>query len=141
MSDNSNGPMSLRANGAFSVRGQELFGESVRECIWSEEWVDHNITRIVEEANEKVKVTSQQITSIDDFMAFAEEEHLRLLQRSPKAVVTLWRERLLTHLIKNQFTEAAAIAEQRIAARDSGSFIVDGHSFFELARRHISAIA
>lgn len=67
-----------------------------------------------------------------------EREHLALLTRHPGAVVNTWKEQLLVALEKGDSQKAAAIAQQRIAAHDSGGFMAEGRTFFQRALAYIA---
>ena len=138
MAANCKEPMSLRANGAFSISAQHILNSSLTGCEWTPQWIEKAISDIVVLAEGRIAELQGKILGLDEFMAFAEGLHQELLARSPKAVVNLWEERLLTHLMKGEVPAAAAVIEQRLAARDTGGIVSEGRTFYEHAERYVA---
>jgi len=138
MSSNRFGPISLRANGAFTITGQELLSETLKNCEWSREWIQDRIRTIASRAASKSSEVASGVSSIDDYLSFIEREHAALMIRHPNAVVNVWKESLLVALEKGDKHTAAAIAATRIAAKDTGSLVVEGSTFFERAAEYLA---
>ena len=136
MHSNLDRPASLRANGAFTLFGEEVAWRRLEECEWTSEAISQITSVIVAEADGALAEVREQIQSLDQFMSFAREQHARLLLRSPKAAVTLWKEEVLFHLLKGERALALDIARQRISVADTGSIISNENTFFEHAKRY-----
>jgi len=137
LSSNAAGPMSLRANGAFTITGQSVFEDKTEDSEWSPEWVEAKLEDVAAVAAAKATEVASVIRNIDDYLVFIERGHAALIARYPNAVVTIWVERLLAALDKNDRATAARIATARIEAGDVGSFMVDGQTFYQRAREYV----
>ena len=137
MSSNASAPMSLHANGAFTLSGQEVLADTVQDCEWSAQWVEASVRAIASAAADKSAQVSSTTANIDDYLALIEREHTALMARYPKAVVNLWTERLLVALEKNYRRRAADIARERVAARDPGTFVAGGRTFYQRALEYV----
>jgi hypothetical protein len=133
MPENKKAPVSLRANGAFTIYGQEILSGIISECEWSESWIVASIKEIFSSAGSTASQISNKIVDIDKYLEFLEKAHAELMIRSPMAALNVWKEALLVALEKGDVAAAARIAEARIAAKDSGSFSSHGKTFYECA--------
>jgi hypothetical protein len=138
MHSNLDEPISLHANGAFTLTGHELAWSRIEECTWTPEGVRQLLEAVLTGAEGPAAEVAARIRSIEEFMDFAAEWHADLLVRAPGAVVNLWKERVLFHLLRGERETALQIAEERATAGDSGGFTVGGSTFFEKAKRYAS---
>ena len=141
MSSNLRAPVSLRANGAFTLQGQEILKETVQDCEWSEHWLEARIHAVSTAAADRSAQVVRGIANIDDYLAVLEQEHALLMTRYPKAVVDIWSERLLVALEKRDRAKVVEIARARIDAQDPGSFLVGGRSFYQRALEYVEGAA
>jgi hypothetical protein len=138
MTSNAGGPMSLRAIGAYTITGQEVLTERLRECEWSPEWLAERMAAISSFASTKAAEVTTTIRSIDDYLAFIERDYAVLLARRPDTAYNIWLESLLIALEKNDHGIAREIATSRVVAKDVGGFIVGGRTFYQRALEYIS---
>lgn len=138
MAENAKAPSSLRANGAFTLSGQEIFAQTHENCDWGEAGLETTLRGVASQAASIAAHVADTTPTIDDYLALVEREHLALLTRHPGAVVNTWKEQLLVALEKGDSQKAAAIAQQRIAAHDSGGFMAEGRTFFQRALAYIA---
>jgi hypothetical protein len=138
MTSNESQPLSLHATGAFTIAGQELLLGSIRNCVWNKEWLAEQLRSLASSAESKAAEVADAIDDIDDYLAFVEQDHVAFLVQHPRAVVNIWKERLLVAMEKGDREGAAAIAAARVAAQDTGTFMSDGRTFFELAAEHLA---
>ncbi len=137
MSSNATAPVSLHANGAFTLRGQEVLAETVQDCEWSAPWLEAKVRAIASLAAAKSSHVVSTVANIDDYLTFIEREHALLMARYPKAAVDLWTEKVLVALEKNDRRTVADIARVRIAAGDPGTFVAGGRTFYQRALEYV----
>src|ERR1041385_1790588 len=66
LSSNAAGPVSLRANGAFTITGQSVFEDKTEASEWSPEWVEAKLEDIAAGAAAKATEVASVIRNIDD---------------------------------------------------------------------------
>jgi hypothetical protein len=141
LKSNASGPVSLRANGAFTVTGQEILVESVPDCDWSEKGVEDIVSRFFSKASEAAATVAQTIATIEDYVAFIERQNAIHMARYPESRANLWLEKMLLALEQNDRERAAAIARDRVAAGDGGGFGAWNGTLYQLALRYLGADA
>lgn len=137
LSSNAARPVSLRANGAFTITGQSIIENRTEDCQWSQQWVEAKFEELAAVAAAKATEVAESIQNIDDYLAFIERGQADLIARYANAVVNIWVERLLAAVEKDDRTQAASIATARMEAGDVGSFMVDGRTFYQRAREYV----
>lgn len=133
MEANEKEPFSLHANGAFVLTGQEIFSSAAQGLDWQPGVLADHLDRAMERASVRASEIAGAVTSLDTYLVLLDQEHESFMRRYPKAVVNIWKERLLACLLVGDTAKAADIAWSRIAARDNGGFTSNGKSFFELS--------
>lgn len=78
-----------------------------------------------------------RIEGLDDNLAVVETQNRLLKQEFPNAAIDIWRERLLTSILKEDWEAAQKIVRDRIDHHDLGEFQVTGQSFYRLADEYI----
>ncbi len=141
MASNTRQRASLRANGAFTLAGQEILDDLLPDCDWSAEWLGHKVNTVATSAAAKAREVLGAGANIDDYLAFMERQHAALVARYPNAVVNIWVERVLVAIEKGDRRTAADIAAARLAAQDLGTFVVDGRTFYERALDYLAGAA
>jgi hypothetical protein len=134
MEKNLDAPLSLHANGAFTAPSMEVDPALQTPKDWSEDSLAPALDSVLEQADARSVELAGRITTLDQNLAYLEGCLSELLKRSPRAAVDLHREKLLTAVLKKDFSGAKAIAEERLAQRDSGGFGVGTKSFYVLAK-------
>ncbi len=134
MEANEKAPFSLHANGAFVLTGQGIFSCAEQDHDWLPGVLADRLDRAMDTASIRAGEIAGAVTSLETYLALLEEEHESFMRRHPKAIINIWKERLLASLLVGDTAQAADIARSRIAAHDHGGFTSGGKSFFELAR-------
>lgn len=133
MSSNENAPFSLHANGAFVLGGWEVQSMIVQNLSWEPGVLAKLVQEAAKQAGARSNEVAAQAGSLDAYVQFLEHGHRALLQKHPRAAVTIWKELLLVAMLRGDKNAAAEIAKSRILENDAGGFSSDGKSFFERA--------
>ena len=128
-------PTSLRATGAFTLNGIELHSHRVQGIELDDASLDNLCRAMMEEV--VAHATDASVHTVDEYLQLAEGAYLRILEKSPKAAWNIWKERLLRHVLREEFDDALRIAEHRDAAGDTGGLINNGQSFYKHAKKFI----
>ena len=138
--ENKSQPLSFRACGAWvapsieAVNGYEVL----------EEWEEQAISKIVKKAFEDLNRLSLEIASsnvsYESNLEMVENYYTQIMKKHPNAVLTIWKEKLLTCLLLGNKEKASEIATSRINAGDMGGFNFAGSSFFQLAKEYIDNV-
>jgi|APLak6261669570_1056073.scaffolds.fasta_scaffold02479_5 hypothetical protein len=131
MMSNASEPISLRANGAYTLFGHDVLSDRVTDCEWTTEWLRQNLNPAASRAQKKAAEIASAINNIDDYLAFIELDYQALLERRPDTTYNTWKEQVLAALEKGDVHSAKEIASARVVANDSGGFVVGGHSFYQ----------
>ncbi|MCA8294588.1 hypothetical protein LGN19_12360 [Burkholderia sp. AU30198] len=133
MSSNENAPFSLHANGAFVLTGWEIQSFTVRDLVWEPGLLEHQLEIATRQAASRAEEVALEADSLDSYIRFLDREHEIFMRKHPRAAVTIWRERLLVHMLQGEKSSAVDVAKERIAKQDSGGFSSGGKTFFERA--------
>jgi len=76
---------------------------------------------------------------VDDNLRVIERNYMRLKDQHPNTVLNIWRERLLTTILKREYPDSEKIIRDRIDSHDSGGFQVGDKSFYDLANEHLQS--
>lgn len=136
MTANLQAPLGLRADGAYTLFGIALYEGSIAVPVWSEEGLVNSTRQCLLEAAACIN-SNHHLRSVDAFMELGETFNLDILKRVPNTAWNFWAERLIRHLLKGEMAQAMSIAEARIAAGDSGRFVIGGQTFYQLAQRQL----
>lgn len=131
MTSNASEPISLRANGAYTLFGHDVLSGRVTDCEWTTEWLAQTLGPAATLAQKKAAEIAVAIRDIDAYLAFIERDYEALLARRPDTAYNTWKEQVLVALEKGDAHSAKEIASARAAANDYGGFVVDGHSFYQ----------
>lgn len=140
MDANAEAPFSLHANGAFTVAGHDAMESRIEDCEWTPEWLQQQVTEFDTAAAARAAELSRQITTIDAYHDEVRRGHEAIMKRYPNARVDIWQETLLVALERGDRKRAVEIARERIAAGDSGTFIVGGRTFYECAVDYLGRV-
>lgn len=133
MSSNEDQPPSLHARGAFVLQGQEVLALDRSGLTWGPGVIQEEVERAAELCARKADEVSAQVTSIQSYLEFIRRGHESHMARYPRSAMNIWKEELLVALESGDVRTAATIARTRIAAGDSGGFLVGRSSFYECA--------
>jgi hypothetical protein len=136
MTGNLQEPLGLRADGAYTLFGIALYEDSIEVPQWSDEGVTNATRQCLLEAEACIE-SNHHLRSIDAFMELGEAFNTDILERVPNTAWNFWAERLICHVLKGEMEQARSIAEARIAAGDSGRFVIGGQTFYQLAQRQL----
>lgn len=134
MTDNLQAPLGLRADGAYTLFGIALYEGSVAIPEGGQEEMVNSIHQLLMEAEACIK-SNQHLRSVDAFMELGEAFNVDILKRVPNTAWNFWTERLIYNVLKGEVDQARAIAAARVAAGDSGRFVVGEQTFYQLAQR------
>lgn len=108
---------------------------------WNVESLEEEMKSLVINADTLTTKISAEITNADENLKYIEKLFMELLEKHPKAVTNIYRERLMTAILQKRYSEALLIAEERIAVNDKGGFIMGDKSFFQCAKAYIQRIS
>ena len=140
MTANLQAPLGLRADGAFTLFGIPLYEGSIAVSEWSEEALASAVRECIVEAGACIS-SREHLRDVDAFMELGEAFDMDIQERVPNTAWSFWIERLISHTLKGELAQAASVAEARIAAKDSGRFVVGGQTFYQLALRQLQGRA
>jgi hypothetical protein len=133
MSSNEHAPFSLHANGAFVLTGWEVHSTIVRDKEWQPGVLEQLLQASTQLAAAKAQEVAQAVDSLDSYVCFLKREYDALMQKHPRAAVTIWKELLLVSMLRGDKETVCNIARERIALHDSGGLSSGGQTFFERA--------
>jgi hypothetical protein len=133
MSSNEHEPFSLHANGAFVLTGWEVQSMAVRDLEWQPGVLAEQVQLASRQAGARANEIVTQVNSLGAYVEFLRHGHEALMQKHPRAAVTIWKELLLVAMLRGDKDAAAEIARSRISAKDVGGFSSGGKSFYERA--------
>ncbi|PIF77520.1 hypothetical protein CLU95_4695 [Variovorax sp. 54] len=138
MTENLQAPLGLRAGGAYTLYGVPLYEGSIATSEWSEDGLLNASRGCLVEAEACIK-SNHHLRSDDAFMELGEAFNLSIQKSVPNTAWNFWKERLIHRVLKGERNQAMSIAETRIAARDSGGFIIGGQTFYQLSQRQLKS--
>jgi len=127
-------PLGLRADGAYTLFGIALYEGSIEIPEWSDEGLVNSVRQCLLEADARIK-SNQHLRSVDAFMELGEAFNVDIVKRVPNTAWNFWKERLICYFLKGELDQAMSIAKARIAAGDSGRFVIGGQTFYQLAHQ------
>lgn len=139
MKENANQPLSFHATGAFTAPTMRIKDGFIKIDDWTGDSIFHEVKCILQEADSCSSELAARIITPDDNLQYLESLYGELMDRYPKAVINIYKERLMTAILKEEYKTALKIAEDRIAEKDSGNFLIDGKSFYMLAKKYIKS--
>lgn len=139
VSSNSHEPLGLRSDGAYTLFGIALYEDTISVFEWSDEEVVNSTRQCLLDAAACIE-SNHHLRSVDAFMELGEAFNVDILKRVPNTAWNFWIERLIYHLLKGEKDQATLVAEARIAAGDSGRFVIGGQTFYQLAQRHLKGL-
>lgn len=134
-------PLSFHARGAFVAPDMCILESAIDVDDWTTSNVAEKLNHVLREAENITSQVLSRISSVDENLEYIEELYADLLRRCPETGVNIYRERLMTAMLKKEYDLALRIAEERIAQGDHGGFTgANGRSFFVLAKEQIKKV-
>ena len=140
LDENSKQPLSFRAFGAWTAPQTSIFEGEKLTADWETKSIQLAVNEIFALCEPEAEKVSQSINGLDDNLRVIEEFHKRLKDRYPDAASNIWRERLLTSILKREYHASEEIVRDRMKSHDLGGFQVGSKSFYELAKEYLQGI-
>lgn len=140
MPENEQKPLSFRACGVWTAPMRTIFEGMTPITSWERDGLLDQINNIVSDCGIRATDISNEIDNLDDNLRFVETVHQRHMEAYPGSVMNIWRERVLTSILKSDYEEARRIIRDRINAHDGGGFQVGKHSFYQLADQYLNSL-
>ena len=137
LEENLNQPLSFHADGAWTAPTMCIDEMTIENDDWSESNLSEKVSSILKKADELSSQLAKEISTLDENLAYTETLFANLLNKHPNAVTTIYREKLMTALLKKEYSLALTIAEERISKNDNGGFSAGSKSFYVLAKEYI----
>lgn len=141
MPENKNQPLSFHAAGAFSAPTMRIKDEIIRIEDWTGENIEEKVKYIISEMDKYSSEIASNIRTVDENLLFIETLYDEIKDKYPKTGKTTFIEMVITCLLKNDLENALEIVNNRIAQKDSGGFIIEGETFYSLAKQYIENIS
>jgi len=133
-------PLSFHANGAWTAPTMEINKGSNNFNEWNTNIIEDNIEQIVIKADGISNQLAEKINSIESNLEFLEKMMSKTLEKFPNTNLNLYREQIMSAILKKNYQQALLICEERIAQKDSGGFMVGNESFYEKSKKYIDQL-
>ena len=137
LEENLKQPLSFHAEGVWTAPTMCIYEAITENTDWSENGLSQKVNEILKSADDLSSQIAKKITSLDENIRYIEKLFADLLRKYPGAGTTIYREKLLTAMLKKEYPLALKITEERIAKNDSGGFSAGDKSFYVLAKEYI----
>lgn len=137
LKENAKQPLSFHYFGAWTAPTMRVKEQKYAINEWNEGSLIEKYSAIFQDINLLTTHIAEEITTIDENLMYLESLHSELMKQYPEAVVTIYKEKLMTAILKKEFPLAVAIAEDRMAHNDSGGFLIGSDTFYQQAREYI----
>ena len=141
LEENLKQPLSFRAFGAWTAPETKILEGEVSIVDWETANVQLAVNEILTVCEPEAEKVSKEIDGLDDNLRVIEESYKRLKDQYPNAVTNIWKERLLTSILKHEYCVSEEIVRDRMNSHDFGGFQVGSKSFYELANEYLRSIA
>lgn len=140
LKDNINQPLSFHASGAWTVPTMQINDISLENNDWDEKVLIEKINNVIKEFDEISSNLTKKITTVDENLDYLEMLYINLLHKYPESVLNIYKEKLITAVLKKDYSLALKIAVERITQNDSGGFITGNKTFFTQAKEYLEKI-
>lgn len=137
LKENAKQPLSFHYFGAWTAPTMCVKKEKYAINEWNESFLIEKYSTIFQDVNYLATQIAQEITTVDENLKYLEALYSELLRRYPGAVVNIYKEKLMTAILKKENSLALEIAEDRIAHNDSGGFLTGSVTFYQQAKEYI----
>ena len=139
LEENLKQPLSFRATGVWTAPMTTISESELPIADWEENNLHTRVNEIITRCEREVGMISKDIHGLDDNLRVIERLHSRLKDKYPNSVTNIWRERLLTSILKKEYGDSEKIIRDRMNSHDVGGFQLGKKSFYELAGEHIQS--
>lgn len=141
LEENAKKPLSFRAAGVWTAPTIGVYDGVEHVDGWELGSLTSSVQGIVSNCVSQAGKLETEVKGLEDNLLVVERLHKELLQSSPKSVKNIWRERLLTAILKRDWVNASNIVSDRVANRDFGGFQnAAGETFYEMASDYIQCV-
>lgn len=141
LEENLKQPLSFRAFGAWTAPQTTICEGEVSIVDLDTENAQLAVNEIFTVCEPEAEKVSKEINGLDDNLRVIEGFYRRLKDKYPNAVTNIWVERLLTSILKHEYSLSERIVRDRMNSHDSGGFQAGSKSFYELANEYLLGIA
>lgn len=141
LEENLKQPLSFRAFGAWTAPQTTILEGEISIVDWDTENAQLAVNEVFNGCEPEAEKVSKEINGLDDNLRVIEKFYTRLKDKYPSAVTNIWVERLLTSILKHEYSVAEGIVRDRMNSHDSGGFQFGSKSFYELAHEYLLGIA
>jgi len=141
LEENAKQPLSFRAAGAWTAPMTTISTTNQTVDGWDADSLSLQIDEILILSDSTVEKLSAEIQTIDDNIRAIERFDAEQRMKYPDGAFDIWCERLLTAFLKEDFSLARQIIEDRRKQRDSGRFMVGSKSFYDLAEEYLHRVS
>lgn len=138
LEENVKQPLSFRASGAWTAPMTTVAEGKLPIADWNVDNLQMAVNEIISRCQLDVEQLSQEIQGLDDNLRVLERLYIRHKADYPNTNKTLWIERLLTSILKNEYRDSKKIVRDRIESDDRGGFLSGSKSFYQLADEYLT---
>lgn len=133
LKENNNLPLSFHALGAWTAPTMQINEGIIEISNWNDDQVlDHLLSKVLNEMNDISLEVSKTINNIEKNLEFIEELYNEHLIKYPQSRRNIFKEQVMTAILKHDYITAQRISENRINERDTGGFMNGNKSFYEM---------
>ncbi len=140
LEENLKQPLSFRASGAWTAPMTIIAKDELSISDWGADNLQVGANEIITRCELDSEKVSKEIQGLDDNLCVIERLYTHLKDEYPNAVTDIWRERLLTSILKKEYRDSERIVRDRMNSHDFGGFQAGKKSFYELANEHLQSI-
>jgi hypothetical protein len=137
LEENRNQPPSFRAFGAWTAPMTTIYEGELSIADWNAGNLQLGVNALITRGELDAEKVANEISGLDDNLRVIERFYVRLKDKYPNAVTNIWRERLLTSILKKEYRDSKKIVRDRLSSKDSGGFHVGNKSCYDLANEHL----
>jgi hypothetical protein len=137
LEENLNQPLSFRVAGVWTAPMVEVYDSFIENDDWSESNLSCKIKEIIQKADNMSSEIAQEITDLDKNIQYTEGLFAKLQKDHPGSLINIDKEKLLTAILKKEYSLVTNMADEMIAKNNSGGFNTGSKSFYMLAKEYI----
>jgi len=140
LEENRNQPLSFRAHGAWTAPMTTISDGELSVADWNAANLQVGVHEFITRGELDAERVTKEIEGLDDNLRVIERFYVHLKDKYPSAVTNIWRERLFTSILKEEYRDSERIVRERLNSKDSGGFQVGNKSFYDLASEHLQSV-
>jgi hypothetical protein len=138
LSENINMPLSFHASGAWSAPTMQIYNGVLEIEDWqNESMLTELVSNTIQNADKISLELSRNINNIDKNLEYIESLHTKHLEEYPDSKLDIFKEQLMTAILKHDYLIANKMADSRINLKESGGFMVGNKSFYEMTQSYL----